>query len=247
MRVLAFDTSASMGSVAVADESGPVGEVFFVVTRARSEETMAICGHLLDDLGLKLRDIEGVGVGLGPGSFTGVRIAVTMAKTLSYMLKIPLAGVLTLDALAHGLAFWPGMICPMIAARRRQVYTASYSYSGEAGERLTCSRRLSQPAIMDLDILLDAMVSSGEDVLFTGDGASKYRSEIERAFERAGGRARVHVASGIQAAVHASSIAEIARSKIQAGDVDNPFTLTPFYLRKSGAELIWEQRSARSV
>ncbi|NPV53505.1 MAG: tRNA (adenosine(37)-N6)-threonylcarbamoyltransferase complex dimerization subunit type 1 TsaB [Firmicutes bacterium] len=255
MRVLAFDTSASIGSVAVVDDSGPIGEVFFTVTRARSEETMAICGHLLGDLGFKLRDMNGIGVGVGPGSFTGVRIAVTMAKTLSYMLKIPLAGVLTLDALAHAMRFWPGVICPMIAARRRQVYAASYtSYdcldlSEPGGERPGTGkgRRPSQPAIVDVDVVIEDMAGLGEDVLFTGDGAARYRAEIEGAFARAGKRARAHVALGIQAAVHASSIAEIARCRIEAGDVDDPFTLAPFYLRKSGAELVWEQRSMRSV
>ena len=138
MKCLALDTTTDISSIAVADESGLIAEHNFAHKMDLSRRLMPNVMALLKDCGLQMNDLQAVGVSLGPGSFTGLRIGVATAKTLAQALDLPIAGVVTLDLLAHQFDYLPeAVICPLIKVRRGEVYYAFYRASCGSIERLS--------------------------------------------------------------------------------------------------------------
>ena len=134
MNVLAIDTSTNVLGVAVANEKGIVGEQITFTKRNHSVRAMPSIEAILKECGLKPRDLDKIVVAKGPGSYTGVRIGVTIAKTLAWSLGIPLSGVSSLEALALNERYFNGLICPLFDARRGQIYTSLFKW--ENGELL---------------------------------------------------------------------------------------------------------------
>ena len=106
-----------------------------------SKTLLPMAEELLKHCGVSLGDVDVVAVAAGPGSFTGLRIGVSAAKGLAWALDKPCAKVSTLEAMAWNLAALPGQICPVMDARRSQVYNARFSSDGEAIRRLAPDRR----------------------------------------------------------------------------------------------------------
>lgn len=125
MRVVGIDTSTFAGGIALLDNGQVVAEYSAYVTRRNSESLMGVLDDMLHDLDWKAGDLQGVAVAVGPGSFTGTRIGVTMAKVLGYSLDIPIGQVVTLDAIAANVVFTKSLIYPVICARRDLVYNAA--------------------------------------------------------------------------------------------------------------------------
>ncbi|NLY08284.1 MAG: tRNA (adenosine(37)-N6)-threonylcarbamoyltransferase complex dimerization subunit type 1 TsaB [Tissierellia bacterium] len=127
MIVLGLDTSTNMTAVALYDDTtGVVGETRAVRPGSHAESALPHLEHLFDMTGLSIDDVDLIAVGIGPGSFTGLRIAVTMAKTLSQAKNIPLVGVSTLEAMANGVNVMDGIVVPAIDARRERVFMGVY-------------------------------------------------------------------------------------------------------------------------
>ncbi|MCX6375956.1 MAG: tRNA (adenosine(37)-N6)-threonylcarbamoyltransferase complex dimerization subunit type 1 TsaB, partial [Armatimonadetes bacterium] len=119
MKCLALDTTTDVSSIALADESGIIAEYNFAHRMDLSRRLMPNIVALLTDCGMEMKDVEAIGVSIGPGSFTGLRIGVVTAKTLAQALSIPIAGVVTLDLLAHQFDYLPdAVICPLIKVRK---------------------------------------------------------------------------------------------------------------------------------
>jgi len=132
MNVLAMDTSTLVMGVAVLENERLLGEMLTNQKKNHSVRLMPTVERLLQELDLAPSDLQLIAVGMGPGSYTGVRIGVTTAKMMAWALSIPLVGVSTLLAMAAGVGPVEGWICPLIDARRGRVYTGLYRY--EAGE-----------------------------------------------------------------------------------------------------------------
>jgi len=133
MKILAIDTSNYALGIAVIDEEKVIGEYITNVKKNHSIRVMPSIETLLKDCDLKPSDLTKIVVAKGPGSYTGVRIGVTIAKTLAWTLNIPLVGVSSLAILASSVGrYFQGSVSPLFDARRGQIYTGLYQYEGKA-------------------------------------------------------------------------------------------------------------------
>ena len=156
-------------------------------------------------------------MGIGPGSFTGVRIGVGTAKSLCYAIKKPIIGVSTLEAIAFNLRYAKGMICPILDARRDEVYGAVF----HGGATLI---RKSGDLCVSIEELLNCVESSA---VFVGDGLGRYAEAVRERFS-----ADVILADSTFNVPRGTNIARIGRERLLRGDSDDYFGLIPNYIRK---------------
>jgi tRNA threonylcarbamoyladenosine biosynthesis protein TsaB len=234
MKILALDTSSMVASVAVMDEEKLIGEHIINHERTHSQKLMPMIEDLMNSCQLTMADINLVAVAEGPGSFTGLRIGVATAKGLAHAANIPVVGVSTLDALAFNLPFCEGLICPILDARRNQVYTAVYKW--EAGD----FHGIEAPMAITVDELIDKLQARPERVIFVGDGIEKHRDILTKGLED-----RAIFAPNTAKMPRASSVAQLALQKAAEGNVESFYALTPNYLRKSEAERQYEEKMKR--
>ena len=166
MKILSLDSSALVASVALCEDEKVLAEYTLNNGNTHSETLLPMVESILGFFSLSPMDIDLFAVSAGPGSFTGVRIGAATLKGLAFASKKPCAEVSTLEAIAQNLAFHKGLICPVMNARRSQVYTALFRSNGEELERLMPDSAL---AIEELDSLL---AEYGEEVALCGDGYS---------------------------------------------------------------------------
>jgi tRNA threonylcarbamoyladenosine biosynthesis protein TsaB len=155
---LGIDTSTSSGSVALVDSGKTLAEWSLNVSGTHAARLLPGIRRLLEEVGIPIGQIDGFAVTTGPGSFTGLRIALTTAKTLSLVTGKPLAGIPTLDVLVENIPFARGLVCPVLDARRGEVFAAVYQKNPQGGtDRLTdylsvppeaLSRLLQGPALL---------------------------------------------------------------------------------------------------
>jgi tRNA threonylcarbamoyladenosine biosynthesis protein TsaB len=136
--VLSAETSTSTGSVALLEDGVLIGELVLLNRKHHSQRILGMIAHLLKECGLDLKEIDLFSVAVGPGSFTGLRVGVATMKGLATGLSKPLKGVSTLEAFAGQMGYTPYPICPLIPARKNEVYTALFQY--ESRSRLTSLR-----------------------------------------------------------------------------------------------------------
>ncbi|MGL4694833.1 tRNA (adenosine(37)-N6)-threonylcarbamoyltransferase complex dimerization subunit type 1 TsaB [Enterococcus larvae] len=180
MRILAIDTSNQTLSVAVMAEDKILGEYTSTTKKNHSMTLMPAVNELMKASQLKPKDLDRIVVAQGPGSYTGLRIGVTTAKTLAYTLKKELVGVSSLLTLAAGCLNVNGLIVPIFDARRNNVYTGAYQYNTVQGKWETI--------IEDHHTAMDAWLtrlSKYEAVYFVGEDIEKFRMMIEEALPQA--------------------------------------------------------------
>ncbi|HIE43280.1 MAG TPA: tRNA (adenosine(37)-N6)-threonylcarbamoyltransferase complex dimerization subunit type 1 TsaB [Candidatus Omnitrophica bacterium] len=176
MRILGIQTSTSINSIALVDGEEILGEYSFNSSSDLSKELMVSIDLLLNRSHLHRRELSGIAVATGPGSFTGVRIGLSVSKGLSLGLDIPVVGISTLEGLCYNFSHTPYMICPMLISRKEEVYTALYRYSPTRTLRKVEGHRA-----CSLRVWLKKI---GEPVVFVGEGAVKYRNVIRRRLEK---------------------------------------------------------------
>jgi tRNA threonylcarbamoyladenosine biosynthesis protein TsaB len=225
MRILAMDTATKTGSVALFDGKQLVGEYILNIALTHSEKLIPAIGRLMADVGWQGKDLDGIVVTLGPGSFTGLRIGITTGKTLAYVWGVDLVGVLTLDVLAFQGTPFPGLICPILDARRNEVYTGLYQ-----GEEV-----IVRPRAASLRDLLDKI--GGTKTLFIGDGVHPYGEQIKA---QMGDQA--FFAPGDRNLIRASSVGVLGAKKLARGEKIDLMEMVPIYLRRSEAEITWERK-----
>ena len=130
MKILALESSGLVASVAVWEDHKIIGEFSTNFKKTHSQTLLPMLDKVVQMLELKLEEIDAIAVSKGPGSFTGLRIGSATAKGLGLALDKPLIGVPTVDALAYNLYGTKRLICPMMDARRAQVYTGLYTFEG---------------------------------------------------------------------------------------------------------------------
>ena len=216
MRVLAVETSTLAGGAALLDGGLVVGEYTLDVSLTHSERLMGAIDRLLSDAGWTVRDLEGLAVSVGPGSFTGLRIGLSTVKGLAVALAIPVAAVPTLDAMATLLPFAALPVCPVLDARKHEVYASLYRWDG-AGMRREWEYLALAPA--DLARRLD------EPVIVLGDAADQIDSPYARRI-RPPRRGPSPAAVGF-----------LGHQRLAMGDTVAPADVVPIYLRPSEAEL----------
>ena len=151
MKILAVDSTATAASVAITENGELLAEYTVLNGNTHSETLLPMVESALRVFGLSVAEIDIFALSEGPGSFTGVRIGAATVKGLAFGTEKPCVGVSTLEALAYNLVGYRGLICPVMNARRSQVYTALFRSDGERLERLTEDSAM---AISELDALL---------------------------------------------------------------------------------------------
>ncbi|GEA14085.1 MAG: tRNA threonylcarbamoyladenosine biosynthesis protein TsaB [Moorella sp. (in: firmicutes)] len=224
MLVLGLDSATQVAGVALIDGDRLVAELFFNTRKNHSQRLLPMIAALLREAGVKLADLDGLAVALGPGSFTGLRIGLATVKGLAHAARKPVAGIPTLDGLAWNAWEVPGLVCPVLYARRQEVYTALYRW--QEGE--LC--RLTPYQAVDPCLLVESLKSYTMPVYFLGDGVAPYRE----VWQQLGPRARFLPSTS--ALPRAAQIARLGRERLLAGQADNLFQLKPLYLRPSPAE-----------
>lgn len=221
--LLAFETSAKAASVALFDGEKLLGESYQNTGLTHSQTLMLMAEDLMKNCGISAKDLTGVAVAAGPGSFTGVRIGVSAAKGLSWGREIPCWGVSTLESMALGLGIHEGYILPTMDARRAQVYTALFSVKNGAITRILEDQAI---ALAELKEKLPA----DKPIFLVGDGSAltyhTLKEEIPSLVMPP--EHKMHQRS---VGVGLAALAAISRG--EAGDGE---TLAPNYLRLSQAE-----------
>ena len=141
MKILGIDTSTPIGSVALIDGDTLAAEHTLNIVQAHSSRLMPAIDTVLKWSDVTADDLDGCAVGIGPGSFTGIRIGVATIKSLCYALDKPIVGVSTLEAVAYNLRWTNGTICPLLDARRSEIYGAIF----QGGGRMATSQRRPLP------------------------------------------------------------------------------------------------------
>ena len=224
MMLLAFETSAKAASVALFDGENLLGEQYQNTGLTHSQTLMVMAEDLLKQCGKTAADVEAVAVANGPGSFTGVRIGAAAAKGFAWGRQIPLFGVSTLEAMALGMGVFQGYVCPVMDARRSQVYNALFYVNRGVVERITPDRAI---ALADLK---NELKNCKESVFLVGDGSNLcYNSLLEE------------VNTLVLPPEHklhqrAVGVGLAALAMIQSGETTEAATLAPNYLRLSQAE-----------
>jgi tRNA threonylcarbamoyladenosine biosynthesis protein TsaB len=223
MLVLGIETTTTQGGVALLGDDGLVSEYTLNVAITHSERLLPALDRMLQDAGLDLQHVDGLAVGIGPGSFTGLRIGLSTVKGLAYATGLPVVGVPSLEALAWSVPAARWQVCPVLDARKQEVYAALFRHAPGGLRRLCEDQALSPEALC-------AWIR--RPTLFLGDGLATYEALLR---ERLGPRflAPPAAARGSRPAC----VAELGRARLLAGERDDPATLVPRYLRPSEAEL----------
>lgn len=222
MKILGIDTSTPIGSVALIDGDNLAAEHTLNIVQAHSSRLMPAIDTVLKWSDITADNLDGCAVGIGPGSFTGIRIGVATIKSLCYALDKPIVGVSTLEAVAYNLRGTNGIICPLLDARRSEVYGAIFE-GGTEWQRLSEDLCLSLTAFLDR---LDMHTSSEHTINFVGDGLLTYGDAVR---ERLGERA--HFSDAIFNVPRGATIAHLGRQRLHNGDIDDYWTLVPNYVR----------------
>lgn len=217
MLILAIDTSTNIGSIALYDtEKGVIGEITLNVKQNHSAITMTVLDTLLTISNTDKKDIDKIAVSIGPGSFTGIRIGVGLAKGLAYALKKPIVGINELDLLAN-IYTGDKKVIAMLDARKERVFCGVY-------------KRKNNTFTLENDYLAEELINILETVteptVFVGDGAFIYKDIIKNKLEDKA----IFIKNALNIP-RASLIAELGQDK-----EDNLFLLEPYYVSKSQAE-----------
>ena len=223
MRILAFETSAKAGSVALLENGILLAENYCNTGLTHSQTLMVMAQDLLKSCNLKPSDVQAVAVAAGPGSFTGVRIGVAAAKGFAWGADLPCCGVSTLEAMATGLGVYDGYILPVMDARRSQVYNAIFRADKGNLTRITEDRAI---ALVDLG---EEIKNLEKPIFLVGDGANLCYNTLK------------DVAPLVLPPEHkmhqrAVGVALVAEKMLQTGAPCDGATVTPNYLRLSQAE-----------
>ncbi len=216
MRVLAVETSTLAGGVALLDGDRVAAEYLLDVRATHSERLLPAIDRVLDDAGWRSVDVEGLAVAVGPGSFTGLRIGLATVKGLALALGVPVAAVPTLDAMAASLPHAALPVCPVLDARKGEVYCCLYRWDGGAMRREWDYLAI-PPGV------LAARLS--EPVIVVGDGATSVPSPHAR------------LAPPPRRLPSPATVAWLGHARLVAGDTVPAAALVPLYLRPSEAEL----------
>lgn len=257
MRVLAFDTATSACTVAVMAEGRVRSELTLQVPRAHSTRLMPLIAQALEEAGVDRREIDAIAVGVGPGSFTGLRIGLATAKGLAFALEKPVVPVSTLAATAYGTGAQIGLVVPLLDAKRDRVFAGIYA----AGDRDPATWvEVLGPVNVHIDELVErvrelrtGLQHTWQFVTLCGDAAEQHAPRFglsggaEAHASRSGLGDVVRLAPAGSLLPRAASVAALGLSLLERGGAVSPDALTPLYLRKSEAETLWESRRSRST
>ncbi len=233
MYILGIDTATRVAGAAVIGDGRLIAERFIHNLQTHSQNIIPMIQQVMDDSGITPKDLNGIAVTGGPGSFTGLRIGMSVAKSMALVLNIPVAAISTLEVLAWNLYRTEGLICPVLDAKKKEVYTCIYASNGHGLIELI------KPAALSIEVLIEEISRFEGSVTFLGDGVPVYGDIIREQLGQ-----RVLFATKINSFPRASAAAELGLAQIADSNPGDSTFLQPIYLRKSEAEITWEQKNS---
>ena len=225
MKILALDSSGLVASVAVVEEEYTIAEYTVNYKKTHSQTLLPMLDEVVKMTELDLGSIDAIAISGGPGSFTGLRIGSATAKGLGLALQKPLIHVPTLEGLAYNLCGTPGIICPIMDARRNQVYTGVYSFEKE-------DLQIVEPQMaVGIDELTEKLNARDEAVTFLGDGVPVQREYLKEHLTVPYRFAPAHMKRQ-----RAASVGMLGVKYYKAGKIETAMEHQPDYLRVSQAE-----------
>ncbi|SET13666.1 tRNA (adenosine(37)-N6)-threonylcarbamoyltransferase complex dimerization subunit type 1 TsaB [Anaerobranca gottschalkii] len=225
MLALSLETSTRTCSVALVKDREVLGEVVLNTQVTHSQKLLPAVDMLLKVTDVTLDQIDLIGVAVGPGSFTGLRIGIATAQGLAYGKKIPVVGISTLEALAYTTNITNGLVVPILNARRNGVYTAIFK--GEKNKY----QRLLEDSVLKLEELLEKLVTLPQPYVFTGDGVPVFKEKIEEVLKN-----QAIFVPEYNSIPQGKTVGILAIEKFKREGGNTPDNLKPEYIRLSEAE-----------
>jgi tRNA threonylcarbamoyladenosine biosynthesis protein TsaB len=222
MIVLGIDTSVYANALGVVDGNRVLADRTFEARTDSLEQIVANIDFTLQSAGITLEDVQGIGVGLGPGSWTGIRVGVTVGKMLAFSTNKPVAGVPTLEALAYNVRNESRLVCAIVSAGTKDAVYAAFYYAKDGNVSMIGKYYFGD--IKGLSKLIT------EPVVIVGSGAQSYRGIIQEV-----GSSKFNI-NAIEAVPRGSVVAWLAAERLEWSEGDNVLSLTPLYLKESTAK-----------
>ena len=233
MKVLGIDSSGMVASVAVVEDDILLAEYTVNYKKTHSQTLLSMLSEIGDMISLDLNSLDAIAVAAGPGSFTGLRIGSATAKGLGLALDKPIIPVPTVDGLAYDLWGTDKIVCPLMDARRNQVYTGIYEF-GDG--KLQILEKQMAVAITEIAEKLNVL---GREVIFLGDGVPVYREMLAEVMKVPYSFAPAHVNKQ-----RAAAVAALGLIYYREGKTETAMEHVPDYLRVSQAERERAEREA---
>ena len=237
MKIIAIDSSGLVASVAIVEDDEVIAEYNVQYKKTHSQTLLPMLDELKKMVELDLQTVDAIAIAKGPGSFTGLRIGSATAKGLGLALEIPIIEIPTLDGLACNLYGTDKIVCPIMDARRNQVYTGLYSYreeikNGEQEQRFsyTLAPILPQCAV-SIQEIAEKCNEQQKEIIFLGDGVPVFAEQLKDLMKVPYSFAPAHMNRQ-----RAASFAFLALEKLRKGEVVSAADHAPEYLRLSQAE-----------
>jgi tRNA threonylcarbamoyladenosine biosynthesis protein TsaB len=223
MKLLAIETSTMVGGVAIMEDDTLIAESRINVKVTHSERIMGAIDHILIQSGMKIDDVDVFAIAIGPGSFTGLRVGLSTVKGLVYATGKRLVSVPTLEAFAWNMPFSKYQVCPLLDARKKEVYAGIFRWDGNGFARVMNEQTIK------IDKLLSLI---NEPTIFLGEGSIIYKDSIKAWLNDSAifGNPQDMVPSP-------ANVAYIGMIKAKKGEFEDPIKLVPLYIRKSEAEI----------
>ena len=236
MKILALDSSGLTATIAIVEDDDLIAEYTIQYKKTHSQTLLPMLDEIARMVDLDMRTIDAIAVAAGPGSFTGLRIGSATAKGLGFALQKPLIGIPTLEGLAYNMYGTNLLICPIMDARRGQVYAGIYEFVENKSDKLNRNRGfrlhiMEAQCAINMEALIEKLNKIGRNVIFVGDGIPVYSELIANKLKIAYQFAPAH-----RNRQSASSIAAIAQVYFDEGKVESAKEHQPNYLRLSQAE-----------
>lgn len=225
MKLLAIDSSGLVASAAIVTEDKLLAEYTMNYRKTHSQTLLPMIDAIVRMLDMELKDIDAIAVAAGPGSFTGLRIGSATAKGLGLALDKPVISVPTVDALAYNLYGTDKIICPIMDARRNQVYTGLYAYIENE------FRVLEPQKAAGITELAEQVNDIGRAVIFLGDGVDVYQDQLKERITVPLAFAPLHLSKQ-----RAASVGALGAEYYKKGIFDDADSHEPVYLRVPQAE-----------
>ena len=233
MKILGIDTSTMAANVAVLEDDKLICEYTINTKKTHSQKLMPMIENMLKLSDIEIKEIDAIGICVGPGSFTGLRIGMATAKAMAHVNNIHLIGVNSLEILGANMDRCDKKICSILDAQRNQVYTCKYIFEENK------IKKLEEIKIMPIDDLLEELSATNEEWIILGEAVYKYKEKIESI-------SNINIPSPANNITKASSLCVVAKDKYEQNiDVHNCYDINPMYIRKSQAEEQYEEKQKR--
>ena len=234
MKVLGIDSSGMVATVAVVEDTQMLAEYTINYKKTHSQTLLPMLDEVAKMIELDLNTIDAIAVAAGPGSFTGLRIGSATAKGLGLALKKPLVSIPTLEGIAYNFCGSEKVICPMMDARRSQVYTGIYEFQGNT------LKVLEDQMAVPVEEVLEKLNQTGREVILAGDGVPVYLELIEKNLKVPYLLAPAHLNRQ-----RAGAVAVLGIQYAKEGKLESAMEHQPDYLRLSQAERERAQKQAQ--